>query len=102
MTDVTTMLAARATAGSRYSDAVDELKAAYVDLAALENALLNLSHGVGQPQRDTISTSRFPVSHVNELPHELRHPIYSAGGQGSWADEIATAEADYVNDLIAG
>ena len=102
MTDVTTMLAARATAGARYSDAVDELKAAFIDLAALENALLNRSYGVGQPQRDTIEVGRFERTYTNTLPRELRHPVYAAGDYGSWIAAIESAEAGYVTDLIAG
>jgi hypothetical protein len=102
MTNITQMLTDRATAGARYAAALVELKASYVDLAALDNALLNLNHGVGANDRHAIGSHGFTAELVNQVPVELRHRTYALDQLGGWTDAIATAEAGYVADLAAG
>ncbi|MCP8939393.1 hypothetical protein NK718_12785 [Alsobacter sp. SYSU M60028] len=90
MATASEMLAARATAGARYEAALEELYAAYVDLAGLELALAN--------DRVARFHSALPVrSFLVEnggIPNRLKHPVYpSTVPDQPWQDAVAAAAA---------
>jgi hypothetical protein len=72
------LLAARATAGADYAAAVTALRAAIVELAAIDRALESGNSGLSGALR--------PVQTFNELGDTggwarlLRHPVYAAAG----------------------
>lgn len=85
MTTVSQYSAQRATAGTRYQNAVAELHDAYVQLAALDAVLDNKrAGGLGIP------TQTFKGDVDQRLPEILKHPVYLPAGFNNprWTDEV--------------
>jgi len=95
MTDATTMaglLTQRATAGARYTAAVQELHDAFIDLAALDKVDLALAYkGVaGHSQVPVRTYASFPET----LPENLIHPIFAPRASGPrWETDVEKRRA---------
>ncbi|WP_066722807.1 MULTISPECIES: hypothetical protein [Hyphomicrobiales] len=98
MATITQVLADRATAGSRYADAVTELKAAYIALAAIDMALDNNDVPTPGPQRPVRG---FGPLTLDELPLELVHPVYQASRTHGWRKEIIAAAEPIIKTTTA-
>lgn len=101
MTTKSTMLATRATAGARYSAAITELRAAYVDLAALDGALRNQNFGVGDTDAG-IGPSEGFNGRLPEIPLSLRHGTYASGALGAIDNDVDAQTQAYLAALQAG
>jgi hypothetical protein len=91
------MLTNRDAAGARYAASLTELRAAYIDLAAHDKALLN--RHVGSPSQ--IAT--FSGTQAQEgVPVGLRHPDYAPAADGAWDHEVEAQAGAYLAALKAG
>jgi uncharacterized SAM-dependent methyltransferase len=70
----------RAQAGARYAAAVEELRAAYVDLAGIDAAINN-----GNIAHANVATFR---GDADRLPHEFRHPEFYPEAGDSLRDAL--------------
>jgi hypothetical protein len=95
------MLASRASAGARYASAITEMRAAYVDLAALDGALRNKNFGVGDANGG-IGFSEGFNGRLPEIPLVLRHGTYASGALGAIDNEVDTRTLTYLAALQAG
>jgi hypothetical protein len=100
MTALTDMIAARATAGTRYLAAVQELRAAYVDLAAIDRALDNRNLGIQDAAQLPVRTFNGAVQ--EGVPFSLRHPIYAADSGDSWESDVVSSFVTKLATLKAG
>jgi hypothetical protein len=91
------MLTARDTAGARYAAALSELRAAYIDLAAHDKALLN--RRFGSPSH---IASFNGTQEQDGVPIGLRHPDFAPDGDGAWHNEVEAQADAYLADLKAG
>lgn len=89
------MLKSREAAGARYAKAVEELKGAYVALAALNIALLNRHHGAP----DEVQT--FDGAGEQGLPSGFIHPHFAprAAVTGAWHKDVAAKAAEHLAAL---
>lgn len=103
MTTLNTMLTNRDTAGARYLAAAQELRAAYVDLAAIDQALSNSLYGIKDPFQRPVQS--FDGTQAQQgLPHGLEHPVYCGPSAiaGAWDKDADAQGAVYLAALKAG
>jgi hypothetical protein len=94
MTTAAQFLSARATAGARYEAALEELYAAYVDLAALDEPVMNANVA---RFHTTFPVRTFVQDPFVGTPLTLRHPTYpSSVSSASWSPAILTAHNTYL------
>lgn len=85
MATLSQLIAQRATAGSRYYDAVVDLRAAYIDLRAIELALSNDNiAGAGASSPDALSQFR---GDADMIPVAFQHPVYAPGNRGGMIED---------------
>lgn len=97
MTTINQMLTDRDAAGARYAAALTELRAAMVDLAAMDAALANRHHGLGHNGRPRTFSGE-----ANAVPVAFLHPDYAMDSLGGIKDDVAAQEAAYLDALAAG
>jgi hypothetical protein len=85
----------KATSGARYLAAIVELRAAYIELAALESALANANVG---GKNDYVALQRFRGD-ANSIPIELQHPIYAPGNRSGIVDEVKAAAEQHIAEF---
>ncbi|WP_131522928.1 hypothetical protein [Nitrobacter sp. Nb-311A] len=101
MTTKSDMLTSRATAGTRYAAAITELRAAYVDLAALDGALRNKNFGVGDTAAGIGASDGFN-GRLPEIPLSLRHGTYASDPLGAIDNDVDAQTLTYLAALQAG
>lgn len=84
----------RAEAGARYAAAVEELRAAYVDLAGIEAAMNN-----GNLPDRPVATFR---GDADRIPHEFRHPNFYPESGDSLRDAWAARRDHLIADQAKG
>ena len=88
-----TMLSTRQAAGARYAAALTELRAAMVDLLAIDNALRN--RHVGAPHIEIRSFS----GEQNDIPTGMRHPDFAPDTMGGIGSEAKVREDEYLREF---
>lgn len=101
MPTITQVLADRATAGARYADAITELKAAYIGLAAIDMALTNSNVPTPGAQKPVRRFGEGPEGTLDALPIELVHPAYVPARTFGWRKEIIAAAEPIINTTTA-
>ncbi|MDE2466167.1 MAG: hypothetical protein KGO02_20990 [Alphaproteobacteria bacterium] len=89
------LLSARDTAGRRYAAAIAELRAAMVDLSAIEHALDHRDSGLDAMQRPV----RTFTGEADAIPASLLHPIYAPEADGGINYEATIARDGYLTRL---
>lgn len=103
MTTKPNMMTARATAGARYANAMVEMRAAYVDLAAIETALQNRNVGVGTSEtQGGIGVSQTFNGRMLEIPLEARHPVFAPDALAGIDNAVDLQTKTYLATLQAG
>lgn len=97
MTSLNTMLSSRSTAGERYANAVTELRAAMVDLWAIDLAIMN--RHVGVPSSQAVETFS---GENTEIPTGFRHPKYASASLGGIHNDAETKSDTYLAALKEG
>lgn len=94
MTTFDDLVMKREQAGQRYRRAAAELRAALVELAALDATLANGNVNAGHPHVQ-------PGFHdmPDSLPLPLVHPVYSPRSGPHWRDEIATKRDEHLREF---
>jgi hypothetical protein len=82
--------AAQVVAGERYSAAVAEFRAAFIDLAALDMALANGNSG----HNETVATF---APHFPDNAAVFAHPVFAPQHIGRWSDEVRDAADAYID-----
>ncbi len=88
--NLSALMTARATAGTRYANAITELQASLIDLAALDAALSNRNVN----NQDQMTFRKLPESLAS-----LEHPIYAALLRDRLADKIAASRDTYIGSF---
>ncbi|PZV39746.1 hypothetical protein [Mesorhizobium kowhaii] len=89
------LLESHAAAGERYTAALAELQAAFIDLAGHDMALENRNVPVGPvPVRSFVGIP-------DSVPWPLRHPIFAPDVGPNWQDAIRSRGNDIINTVVA-
>jgi hypothetical protein len=86
LSNISSLIAQRAAAGRRYAAAVAELRAAFIDLAALDSAL------VGKTSDDVRTFGTYPDVIA------LRHPVYAPDVGGHLPSDATERRNQYLED----
>jgi hypothetical protein len=88
---------ARAVAGANYSAAVDRLREAYIELAALD--MVSANGGIGNDDAPNVRTFGFLPQNIDRFEHPTFSPIDPAT---CWRDAIAARRDALLRALSKG